>query len=225
MRDFLIDAAGSLILFALFWFWLGIPVAEPWQLALTAVGALILAAFTAYLAGFAFTRDLKLSLQRIPAYLVWLLLLAVALLPIWWLSQHTPDAGLVLGSWLTYQMRIAIDPADATEWLNRLLLFAAAAISLLFACPAAARIGERGFGAIREWKPVLKAGYLAECVIYVLLGLIVPVLLFRWIPAAKGLGLQLTSLTVRLLIAFMLFVACWLEFTRRCRRQTLTPEN
>lgn len=214
LKLFLFDAAGNLAIFALIWYWLGIPVAKTWQLAWIGVLALLIVSAVAYLLAVAFTREIKGAVRQTPRYLIWMGVLGLCGVVLLWLRAQREDVGLWIGSWLTYQLRVPVAPESATRTFEWIIALAGAAVLFLWLLPIAAR---------GDWRyrvrPLLAPRYLLLVAGYFLIGLYLPWRLFWWAPEITSYAGQLTSAALRWTLAFAIYVWCWLEFARRSREQ------
>lgn len=219
LKLFLFDAVANLAVFGLIWYWLGIPVAKTWQLAWTAALALLIAVFVAYLFAVAFTRGIRAAIPETPRYLLWLGATGLVAAIVLWLRAQSDELGLWIGSWLTYQMRVPIPPERVRGVIEWIVALSGAAVFFCWLLPIPAR-------AVWTWRgrPVFSPKYLLLVALYVLVGLYLPWRLFFWAPEISSYAGQLLSAAIRWSLAFVLYIACWLEFARRSR-QTLTPHS
>ena len=219
---FIGHAIGHLALFGLTYYWLGLPASSTGKLALSAVLALIILLLVAYLVAFAFNRDARLSLSRIPPMLVWLGLLLPVAAVFSWACGKTHDVDQWINSGLTLATRT---PVNLT-YLGKVLATLLAILAIRLLLPVAARTANSGFEGLRDWRPVkLSLGYLAASTAYAFAGLWLPWTLFWWIPNLASFEGQMLSFILRLGAAFILYVAAWLIFAGHIRGQTLSPER
>ena len=219
---FIGHAIGHLALFGLAYYWLGLPASSTGKLALSAVLALIILLLVAYLVAFAFNRDARLSLSRIPPILVWLGLLLPVAAVFSWACGKTHDVDQWINSALTLATRT---PVNLT-YLGKVLATLLAILAIRLLLPVAARTANSGFEGLRDWRPVkLSLGYLAASTAYAFAGLWLPWTLFWWIPNLASFEGQMLSFILRVGAAFILYVAAWLIFAGYIRGQTLSPER
>ena len=219
---FIGHAIGNLALFGLTYYWLGLPASSTGKLALSAVLALIILLLVAYLVAFAFNRDARLSLSRIPPMLVWLGLLLPVAAVFSWACGKTHDVDQWINSGLTLATRT---PVNLT-YLGKVLATLLAILAIRLLLPVAARTANSGFEGLRDWRPVkLSLGYLAASTAYAFAGLWLPWTLFWWIPNLASFEGQMLSFILRVGAAFILYVGAWLIFAGYVRGQTLSPER
>ena len=220
--SFIGQAIGHHALFGLTYYWLGLSASSTGKLILSAVLALIILLLVAYLMAFAFNRDARLSLSRIPPMLVWLGLLLPVAGVFRWAFSTTHDVDQWINSALTLATRTPVNLTYLGKALAALLTIVA--IRLLL--PVAARTANSGFEGLRDWRPVaLSLGYLAATAAYIFAGLWLPWTLFWWIPNLASFEGQMLSFTLRVGAAFILYVTAWLVFAWYVRGQTLSPER
>lgn len=219
---FMGHAVGHLALFGLAYYWLGLPASSVGKLALSAVLAVVILLLVAYLVAFAFNRDARLSLSRIPPMLVWLGLLLPVAAVFSWACGKTHDVDQWINSALTLATRT---PVNLT-YLGKVLAAILAIMAIRLLLPVAARTANSGFEGLRDWRPVkLSLGYLAAFTAYAFAGLWLPWTLFWWIPNLASFEGQMLSFILRVGVAFTLYVAAWLIFAGYIRGQTLSPER
>ncbi len=219
IRVFLIDALGNLILFALAYYWLGLPASSAGSLALSAGLALVMLLLLAYLIAFAFNRNAKMSLARIPAILAWLALAIIPVAAILFAMQWTTAVDNWISSALTFATRTPIQLPYFRLILLAILVFLAVRLLL----PVAARTAALGFDGLRDWRPAPSS--LLRAAVYLFVGLWLPWKLFWWIPTIDSFTGQMTSFVLRVGTAFALYVSAWLLFAWHIRGQALPRER
>ena len=219
---FIGQAIGHLALFGLAYYWLGLRASSTGKLVLSAVLALLIVLLVAYLMAFAFNRDARLSLSRIPPMLVWLALLLPVAGVFTWACGKAHEVDQWINSALTLSTRT---PVNLT-YLGKALAALLAILAIRLLLPVAARTAHSGFEGLRDWRPVaLSLGYLAATAAYIFAGLWLPWTLFWWIPTVASFEGQMFSFILRVGAAFLLYVAAWLSFAWYVRGQTLSPER
>ena len=222
IRVLAMEAVGSVLLFAVAYYWLGLPSASAGHLAISAILALAGAMLAAYLIALAFNRQLGAAGSRTPVMLLWLLIAAVvfaALMPVWGWSGA---AGNWLGSALTLGLRTPVKPQAVSTVYDAAITLLAALILMTTLLPAAARAAHTG--SLRDWHPVFSKAYLAASALYLFAGLWLPWTLFWYIPTIASFEGQMASFLLRGALAFGLFVGAWVVFAWYCRAQALAPE-
>lgn len=219
MRLFLLDAAGSLVFFALGYYWLGLNSATNASLALSVAVLIALALLGAWLMSFAFSRDVRSALRRVPVLLPWLVIAAaVAGLYFYAASYAEP-----LDHWVSSALTLATRTPVQLPFARPLIGFLAFLIAATVLLPAAARAVQTG--SLRDWRPVFTRPHLAAAVVYLYFGLWLPWTLFWWIPETGSFAGEMTSFLVRAGLALFFFVGAWLVFAWHCRAESLAPER
>ncbi len=219
MRLFLTDAAGSLVFFALGYYWLGLNSATTASLGLSVLVLIALALLGAWLVSFAFTRSARAALGRIPVMLLWLVVAALVAGAYFYAVSYADPLDNWVSSALTLGTRTPVQIPFARPFFG-LLAFLLAATVLL---PAAARAVHTG--ALRDWRPVLTRPHLAAAFVYLYFGLWLPWTLFWWVPDAGSFAGEMASFLVRAGLALFFFVGAWLVFAWHCRAEALAPER
>ena len=223
IRVFLIDAVGHLALFALGYYWLGLPTSSTGNVILSVALVVLMMALVAYLIAFAFNRDARASVGRIPALLIWLGVSGAVWAAFAYLLSFTPAVDLWINSALTFATRI---PMQLPSIIRGVLLIGLLMVALRILLPVAVRVAASGSEGLRDWRPVsLSFGYIGAALAWLLIGLWIPWQLFWWIPTITSFAGQMASFVLRAGVAFALFTGCWLLFASYCRAKTLTPER
>lgn len=193
---------ANAVLLALAWLWLSLPEASVWQLAESACLAVVVVLGVLWfhgmtLAAFRLPFDappFASTLRRLPALLVWIILLA----------------GLV-----TLALRYV--PATKTEWLPRAAAIAVAVLLLPLASQVAAD-GFSGFVRTGAWRPLGTWQYYAVVAVLAAVGIWAPYRLIWWVPNVNGLTAQAGSMGLRFLVAYLLAVTAWFTMTAAVSR-------
>src|ERR1019366_1058019 len=156
----------------------------------------------------------RTALRHLPALLVAaILVLALYGLVAWAAASGQP--AFRLASWLTLKLRTAVKPTTVARiflggfWIVRWVVLPVALLPM--ASGIAAR-GWRGFGEFswrRGWRcwlevPLLLVG-----------GLLLPFVVLSWVPVVSGFTLEVVSFSVRMLVAYLLFVGSVWTLERR----------
>jgi hypothetical protein len=224
LRLLLVHAPANALLLWLAYEWLGVDETNTGRLLLSAVDALAILALVCWLWGAtlvwfrAAEPRLNDSFRTALRHLGGLLALSLAALALYGLAAKAaaalPQPALKVASWLTWTLRTPIKPAwiaaifTAIVWLLR---WAVLPVLLLPAAAAIAERGRAGWSALRPrrtWRQWIAMPLLALAALWL------PLVLLNWKPIASGFGMELTSFTLRALLAYLLFVGALLTMTR-----------
>jgi hypothetical protein len=209
---------GNALVLWLAYYWLSIGEARAslllWSLL---VGLATIALFSwIHGAGFVYFREPKVgalaALGTARRHLLALLAASLLVLVLYWLVDRAQDwssgPAFQFASFLTLKLRRPVKPASMLRafgiawWVVRWVVLP---VLLLPAASATAARGFRGFGAIGPVR-----GYKLmwiETPLLLLCALWAPLKFLGWHPANNGFGLEMFSFLVRLLVAYLFFVA------------------
>lgn len=229
-RLWLLHAGANVALAALVYGWLWVPEARGWQLLLSALLALVIAAaalwlhgatawyFHAYHSGGEATLRAAFRgvLPRLPALFAWFAGLALVLWATGWLLEAAGEWSKVVASWLTLKLEKPVSPesvlrlfrraAWALDWVVVPLAFAPVFVRTALAGFAALRPGS----VLRAWRAFGRLGAWVAVGVALLTGYYLPGLLAGWVPEVTGLAAETASAAARLLLAYALAVTAWL---------------
>jgi hypothetical protein len=188
-----LQVVANAVLLALVWLWLSLPESKVWQLALSAVVAVVVTVGFLWLNGntlAAFripdgTPPFNATLRQIPALLAWALV-----------------GGLLVAA------ALRLVPASRWTWLPGV----AAVAVVLALLPAASQMsaeGLRGLFRTAAWSPLGLWQYYAAAIVCLAVGVLVPYKLIWWIPKIAGINGQAASAAVRFGIAYVLALTGW----------------
>ena len=132
-----------------------------------------------------------------------------------WAAAASGQPAFRLASWLTLKLRTAVKPTTVARiflgafWIVRWVVLPVALLPM--ASGIAAR-GWRGFGEFtwrRGWRRWL------EVPLLLVAGLLLPFVLLSWIPVVSGFTLEVVSFSLRMLVAYLLFVGALWTLERR----------
>ena len=230
-RVWTIQGVGTLLLLAVGYGWLWMREAHWWQLAVSALLALLIAYLAAFLQRTAlriYRRDRLGAVGAPPpvpggarprravrewlpgAAIVFVLFLAVA-----WASgaidDRMPDAMQVAASWLTLHLRRPVDPTRLQQrWETIDFLLPWFFFVILWLPPAAAALlGEAAIwgAALRAWR---KLRYWLGTLACAAVGYVTFVKLAGWVPEVRGLGAQTMSMVARVGLGYVILLGSWL---------------
>ncbi|MGH9813596.1 MAG: hypothetical protein ACRD4T_10730, partial [Candidatus Acidiferrales bacterium] len=152
----------------------------------------------------------------LPALVVWTLLFGLVLWAIGWASGWVRYAADWLGSLLTMTLRTPVSPQSVAGVLNAILWVLTWVWAPLRLLPLAAEVSVNGFGGFRGARRAVaqrvfrRGRYWLAYVALLALGTWLPTVLIDWMPEVESLWAQATSLLLRFLAAYLLFVTAWL---------------
>jgi hypothetical protein len=202
--------------------WLGVGESTRLRLLFSALGALGILALACWFHGATlvfFRKDgaePKITHPARTALRHTLALLAAAILVLGlygvvaWAAGASGQPAFRMASWLTLKLRTPVRPATVARiflgafWIVR---WAVLPVALL---PMASGIAARGWSGFGEF--TWRGGWRYWLAVPVLLvaGLLLPFVVLGWVPAVSGFTLEMVSFSVRMLVAYLLFVgAVW----------------
>lgn len=202
--------------------WLGVGESTRLRLVWSAVDALAILALVCWFHGatlvyFRKDGELKLNdafreaLRHVPALLVAVVLVLVLYGLVAWAAVASGQPAFRLASWLTLKLRTPVKPTTVTRiflagfWIVRWVVLPVALLPM--ASGIAAR-GWRGFGEC-SWRGGWR--YWLEVPLLLVAGLWLPFVILGWVPAVNGFTLEMLSFSLRMLVAYLLFVgALWI---------------
>ena len=219
----LLQLAGNALILWLGYYWLGVGESTLGRLTWSALLALAIIASTVWLQGssFAFFRTDRSAL--VPAIrtalrdLLPLFVLAIAVLILygllaWWHDYSSTPAAKV-SSYLTLKFRKPVKPASVQTVFNAALWMIRWAVLPILLLPLASSVANRGWRGLNaeEWKRSRQWRYWIEIVVLLIVGIWLPLKLISWVPHFASFTVQMISFLIRLVIAYLLFVASWLR--------------
>jgi hypothetical protein len=217
----LLNLFGNAALMAAVYFLLVIPDAHGWQVAMSALLALVVIFFAVWLRAGSFAyfrltefrdtaevwRAFRHSLRHLIALLLWFLPFVAAE---WWLfrlRQYAPQFGVWF--WQKFPVLRCGNPrqiyhaADWVLWIAMALLFAI----WLPAASTVAALGLKPSRMARSLNVLKRPAYWAWLILLLFIGLYLPSRLIGWIPNLTTLTRQAWSAGVRLSLAYLLLIS------------------
>jgi hypothetical protein len=194
------------------WFW--IPDEKTWHLAFSVVAALAITTACIYL-----TAVTVSALAGTPVCFgrcaMWLAVLSVWIGLVEWLGASAPRLAAWLASLLTMVVRKPVSPASLAPisgFFWTVILWAGIiALVPLLSLPA-----RNALKSLRRWRYWLAAA--AGAVV----GFWLPWRIFHWAPGFEGFSVQVASVVIRLVIAWMVMVTAWMWLVALAARGTST---
>ena len=223
---FLLHLLASALLLWLAYEWLGVGESTRLRLFFSALDALAILALVCWFHGatLVFFRTgggpeingaFRTALRHIPALVVAALLVLVLYGLLVWAAAASGQPAFRLASWLTLKLRTAVKPTTVARiflgafWIVRWVVLPVALLPM--ASGIAAR-GWRGFGGFtwrRGWRHWL------EVPLLLVAGLLLPFVVLSWVPAVSTFTLEVLSFSLRILVAYLLFVGALWTLERR----------
>jgi len=153
----------------------------------------------------------RTALRHLPALLVAAILVLALYGFLVWAAAASGQPAFRLASWLTLKFRTAVKPTTVARtflgafWIVRWVVLPVALL------PMASGIATRGWRGVGEftWRGGWR--YWLEVPLLLVAGLLLPFVLLSWVPAVGGFTLEVVSFTLRVLVAYLLFVgAIWM---------------
>jgi hypothetical protein len=217
-----VHVVANALLLWLGYYWLGIGESRTASLLWSAVVALALVCLSCWLHGGTFAyfveqgtglpvafRTALRNLLAIFAALVVILLLYF-LLSRW--SDYSTQPAFNISSWLTLKFRKPVRPNSvfrifrAVTWLVRWVVLP------VLVLPWLAAVASQGWAGFRR-RLATKRLYWLEAPLLLLCALWLPFRLMDWVPHMGSFTMEMVSFAIRMLVAYLLFVAAWLLLT------------
>jgi hypothetical protein len=218
---FLLHLVADALLLWLGYEWLGVGESTRLRLVWSALDALAILALVCWFHGatlvFFHTGGgpeingaFRTALRHVPALLAAAILVLVLYGLLAWAAAASGQPAFRLASWLTLKLRTPVKPATMARiflggfWIVRWMVLPAAVLPM--ASGIAVR-GWRGFGEF-SWRGGWR--YWLEVPLLLVAALLLPFVLLGWVPAVSGFTLEVVSFSLRMLVAYLLFVgAVW----------------
>ena len=228
-RVWIIQGVGTLLVAALAWSWFWMDEARVWQIAASAVLALLvlyLAAFLQRTALRVYRRDRLGAIgpqgpaaapqrrtlrQWMPGAALVFVFLAALVWGYGEIREALPDAVQFIALWLTLHLRSPVDPYllerrwETVQFVLPWLLF----VVVWLPPAAAALLGEKRIwrAAARAW---LRLRYWLGTLVCAAVGYYAFTKLSGWVPSVKGIGMQTVSMAARLGVGYVTALGSWL---------------
>jgi hypothetical protein len=132
-----------------------------------------------------------------------------------WAAGASGQPAFRVASWLTLKLRTAVKPATVARiflggfWIVRWVVLPVALL------PMASGIAARGWRGAGEF--TWRGGWRRwlEVPLLLVAGLLLPFVLLSWVPAVSGFTLEVVSFSLRMLVAYLLFVGALWTLERR----------
>lgn len=212
----LVHVVTNALLLWLGYEWLGVGESTIPRLLWSAVFALAILSMACWLHGatFAYFRmpedsRIAAAFRAVLQHLLPLLLAAIGIMVLYTLlarwADYSPQPALKLASYLTLKFRKPVKPAMVMRVFNVALWLVRWVLLPLVLLPIASGIAARGWRGFAEvgWRG--RVWLLAP--VLLLAGVWLPFVLLGWVPRVGFFWLQMASFTVRIGLAYLLFVA------------------
>ena len=154
----------------------------------------------------------------LPLLLVVLGAVAVYVFLAWW-SGYSVTPAAKLASWLTLTLRKPVRPAAVLRCFNVVLWMVRWVLLPAELLPLFSGVASRGWSGFREfgWRRYSRLERLVVPLL-VLCGFWLPFRLWSWVPHVEGFAMQMTSLALRTVAAYLLFVGAAMVLAYRTSR-------
>lgn len=217
---FLLHLLANALLLWLAYEWLGVGESTRLRLVWSALDALAILALVAWFHGatlvFFRTGEPKINgafraaLGHVPVLLAAAILVLVLYGLLAWAAAASVPSAFQFASWLTLKLRTPVKPAAmmriflAAFWIVRWVVVPVALLPMASGLAARGWRGAAEFGWRGGWR------YWLEVPLLLVAGLWLPFVVLGWVPAVSGFALEMLSFSVRMLVAYLLFVgALW----------------
>jgi hypothetical protein len=223
IKLWLLNLIANAAVLAVWYFWLLIPDAHGWQIAATALIAVVTIASVLWLRAGTLAwfrvaefrreagiwRAYRHSFRYIPALGFWVLVFVVIAWLLWGLRDYTPQFAV----WIRRMMNAGPPPRNIMHDLNWMLLLVTCFVVPGLWLPIATTVAATGVHPAhlvpsrRVWKRPLYWLWLAFVLV---LGVYVPYKLVWWIPDLQTIRQQAWSMAARFLLAYLIAVTAFI---------------
>jgi hypothetical protein len=231
-KMWLLNLVANAALLNTVYYWLLLPDAHGWQVAISALEAVVIIFFGLWLRTGTFAyfrlaefrdnahvwRAFRHALRHVLALAVWAVLFAVVVWLLWKLRAYTPQAGV----WLRQKLNGGPPPRNLTRDLNWLLLLVGLVLLVIW-LPIATTVAAMGLRAkrmARSLRVLRRPVYWLWFFVLVLVGGYVPYRLVWWIPELDDLSKQAWSMGGRFLIAYTILITAFVALVLVVGRRT-----
>ncbi len=157
----------------------------------------------------------RTALRRLPALLVAAILVLGLYGLLAWAAAASGHPAFRLASWLTLKLRTAVKPTTVARIFLGAFWFVRWVVLPVALLPMASGIAARGWRGVGEF--TWRGGWRRWLEIPLLLvaGLLLPFVVLSWVPAVSGFTLEVISFSLRMLVAYLLFVGTLWTLERR----------
>jgi len=219
----LLHCAANALLLWMGYYWLGVGESTGTRLVWSFFVAAFFACLAVWLHGatFAYFRasdnsNLNDAFRTALRNLVPLIVLAVLVLCIYalleWWRDYSAQPAFKIASYLTLKLRKPIKPSTVLRVFNFFLWVLRWAVLPVILLPLAAEMSTRGWSGLRgqSWSRAKRPLYWLEVPLLLTCAFWLPFRLIGWVPHVSGFGMEMASFLVRLIVAYLLFIAAWL---------------
>jgi hypothetical protein len=226
---FFLHLPANALLLWLGYEWLGVGESTRLRLLFSALEALAILALFCWLHGATlvfFRKDdgeprigikaaFRTALRHLPALVVAAVLVLALYGLVAWAAAASGQPAFRLASWLTLKLRTAVKPTTVARiflggfWIVRWIVLPVALL------PMASGIAARGWRGIGEFTWRTGWRHWLEVPLLLVAGLLLPFVLLSWVPAMGGFTLEVISFSLRMLVAYLLFVGAIWTLERR----------
>jgi hypothetical protein len=225
-RLFLLHLVSNALLLWLGYEWLGVGESTRLRLVWSSLDALAILALVCWFHGatLVFFRkggDLKINaafrtaLRHVPALLAAAILVLLLYGLLAWAVGASGQPAFQLASWLTLKLHTPVKPATVARiflggfWIVRWVVLPVALLPMVSGIATRGWHGFGGFSWRGGWRRWL------EVPLLLVAGLLLPFAVLGWVPPVSGFTMEMVSFSVRMLVAYLLFVGAFWTLERR----------
>lgn len=171
------------------------------------------------------------TLTGLPWLALWLLLFGVLCAILSWFGGRTLDWSKPVASWLTMLTQRPVSFYTVNAWLSGFVDFLQwVVLPMALLAAFAGLAGAAVWGGKRRWlrhalRLMLSPGYWVLWLLFLAVGLWLPVKLVNWAPALEGIPAATASMVVRFGLAWLISFAGWLFFLSGLARLLKYPQQ
>jgi hypothetical protein len=218
-KFFVLHLVADALLLWLGYLWLGVAESTRTLLLFSALSALGILALACWVHGatMVFFRKgdgpeigikdaVRIALRHLPALLVAAIFVLALYGFLTWVAAASGQPAFRLASWLTLKLRAAVKPTTVARiflgafWIVRWVVLPVALL------PVASGIAARGWGGFGEFSWRRGWRYWLEVPLLLVAGLLLPFVVLSWVPVVSGFTLEVVSFSLRMAVAYLLFV-------------------
>ena len=220
-KFFALHLVADALLLWLGYLWLGIAESTRTLLLLSALSAIGILALACWFHGatLVFFRNgesgYRTALRHLPALLVAAIFVLALYGFLAWAATASGQPAFRLASWLTLKLRTAVKPTTVARiflggfWIVRWVVLPVALLPMASGIAARGWVGFGEFSWRRAWRRWL------EVPVLLVAGLLLPFVLLSWVPVVSGFTLEVISFSLRMAVAYLLFVGSIWTLERR----------
>jgi hypothetical protein len=214
-----VHLGSNALLLWLGYYWLGIGESRTASLLWSAAVAVVLVCLTCWLHGATFAYfagqvlDLPGSFRTALRNLLAIVAALAVVLLLYFLLSRWADYSMLpafdISSWLTLKFRKPVRPNSVFRIFRTVTWLVRWVVLPVILLPWVAAVASQGWRGLRH-RIAKTRRYWLQAPVLLLCALWVPFLLLDWVPYTGRFSVEMVSFAIRLLVAYLLFVAAWL---------------